>query len=206
MSFPESKYNSISEFSKAYMKKYVSIVQNIDFLSLEKISKLIEKTYLNNKVLFVCGNGGSAAIANHMVCDHGKLIGTDTKVRVKIHSLCNSIELVTAISNDIAYDEIFSLQLKNLGELDDTLFILSASGNSRNIINGIKIAKKLGLNVISFTGFDGGEAKKLSDINLNVPIDNYGIIEDAFQSLMQIIAQYIRMKYMDERTIKERFF
>ena len=142
MSFPKIKYNNISDFSSAYIKNYEATVKNIDFLSLEKITQVIERTYLNNKVLFVCGNGGSAAIANHMVCDHGKLIGTDTNIRVKINSLCNSIELITAISNDIIYDEIFSFQIKSFGELGDTFFAMSASGNSKNIINGMKVAKK----------------------------------------------------------------
>ena len=206
MTFPNKKYNKISDFTKEYIRKQSIAVKNLDLIALEDMTKLIERTYLDNRTLYVCGNGGSAAIANHMVCDHGKLIGTDTNIRVKIYSLSNSIEMITALSNDISYDEIYSYQIKNLGENDDTLLTISASGNSPNIINAMKSAKELGLNVISFTGFCGGESLKISDININVTSDNYGIIEDVFQSLMQIVAQFIRLKNMKEDLINKRLF
>lgn len=206
MTFPNKKYNKISEFTEEYIKRQSIAIKNLDLIALEDMSKLIERTYLDNRTLYVCGNGGSAAIANHMVCDHGKLVGTDTNVRVKICSLSNSIEMITALSNDLSYDEIYSYQIKNLGEYNDTLLTISASGNSPNIIKAMRSAKELGLNVISFTGFCGGESSKLSDININVNSDNYGIIEDVFQSLMQIVAQFIRMNNMNENLIKKRHF
>ena len=206
MTFPEYKYNDIKNFSKDYFFNYKIATDKIDLQKLTIATNIIEKTYLNNNKLLVCGNGGSAAIANHLVCDHGKLIGTDTKIKVQAFSLCNSIELITAIANDISYEDIFSFQLDNLGHRDDTLLTISGSGNSKNIINALEKAKILGMNTISFTGFQGGKSSQISDVNVHVSSENYGIVEDAHQALMQIISQFLRMKYMDSSLIKERLF
>lgn len=206
MTFPDSKYTEIEDFSKDYFTNYKNATDNIDWKSLKLASNTIEKTYINNRKLFVCGNGGSAAIANHLICDHGKLIGTDTKIRVQAFSLSNSIEIISAIANDISYNEIFSFQLNNLGNKGDTLLTISGSGNSLNIIKAIEKAKTLGMSTISFTGFDGGKSSKLSDINIHISSKNYGIVEDAHQALMQIISQFLRMKYMDASLVKERIF
>ena len=124
----------------------------------------------------------------------------------KIISLSSNLELITAISNDIKYDEIFSFQLARLANKDDCLITISASGNSKNIINVIKWAKANNLKTISLNGFDGGKAKKLSDFSVNVPSNNYGIIEDLHQSIMHILSQSIRMKFLKKNDISKLIY
>jgi D-sedoheptulose 7-phosphate isomerase len=99
---------------------------------------------------------------------------------------------MTAIANDISYDDVFSYQLNRFGKANDVLFAFSVSGTSKNIIKCAKIAKKKKIKIISFTGFNGGKLKKLSKHNINFSSNNFGIVEDCHSSMMHIISQFIR--------------
>jgi D-sedoheptulose 7-phosphate isomerase len=205
MSFIKKKYNNISNFSKDYISILSDTLHKVDFNSLSKIVSLIEKKIKNKKTLYVCGNGGSAAISNHFVCDYLKYMKTDNNLCPKIFSLSSSNELLTAISNDISYDKIFSYQLKVLASSGDILLVISSSGNSKNLIEVIKAAKKMKIKIISFTGFDGGIIKRISDYNLHFNYKNYGISEDLHHISMHLICQYIRMKYSNKDVKKIKF-
>ena len=114
---------------------------------------------------------------------------------------------MTAISNDIGYEEIFSFQLSGYGNEGDALISVSSSGNSPNIVSAIKKASSMGISTISFVGFDGGEAKNISDYCIHIPIHNYGVVEDAHHTLMHIISQFIRMKNLkNPNSLKETIF
>jgi D-sedoheptulose 7-phosphate isomerase len=206
MTFPDQLFPSVSGFMDAYAEQQQKAMNGVDRSSLEIATDMFDLAYQQGRTVYVCGNGGSAAIANHMVCDHGKLVQTDTNLRVKIHSLSNSNELITAIANDISFDEVFSYPLQSMGQQDDILLTISGSGESPNIIKAIEAARDCNMKVVSFTGFSGGKSARLADVNVHVPSDNYGIVEDIHQSLMQIIAQFIRMKHMDANLIEERRF
>ena len=104
------------------------------------------------KFLFA-GNGGSASLANHMLCDYSKTLRQNTNLKPKIISLVSNLELITAISNDLNYDDIFSFQLENLCENGDLIVVFSSSGNSKNLIKLEKFAKKNKLKILSFLGF-----------------------------------------------------
>ena len=205
MSFIKKRYNNISNFSKDYISILSDTLHKIDFNSLSKIVSLIEKKVKNKKTLYVCGNGGSAAISNHFVCDYLKYMKTDNNLLPKIFSLSSSNELITAISNDISYDKIFSYQLKVLASSGDILLVISSSGNSKNLIEVIKAAKKMNIKTISFTGFDGGIIKRISDYNLHFNYKNYGISEDLHHISMHLVCQYIRIKYSNKNVNKIKF-
>ena len=98
--------------------------------------------------------------------------------------------------NDIGSEQMFSFQLESLGSEGDVLVAISSSGSSPNIINAVKTAKSLGMRTLSMTGFSGGETAKLADVSLHVDAQNYGVIEDAHQSLMHILAQYMRQLHI----------
>ena len=206
MTFPDTLFQTLPSYFDAYRREQRQAFEAVDNTLFEAAAGLIEATYINGHTVFVCGNGGSAAIANHMVCDHGKLVQTDTNIHAKIISLCNSSEMLTAIGNDISFDDVFAYPLRSLAEKGDVLLTISGSGESENIIKAIEVAKKSEMKVIAFTGFSGGKSAVLADVNVHVASDNYGIIEDIHQSLMQIIAQFIRMKNMAPELISERRF
>ena len=115
----------------------------------------------------------------------------NSNFKPRVISLSNNIETITAISNDINYDQIFKYQAESLFEKNDLLIAISSSGNSNNIREVVKFSKKKEVKVIGFSGFDGGFLKKNSDISIHIPANNYGITEDAHHILMHIILQYL---------------
>ena len=206
MKFPNKKSKNFNEFLEAYKKEANRLINENHQTELEKISKILFKFYNSKKTLFVCGNGGSASIAEHFVCDHQKLLASTKRFKPKVISLSSNLPLITAIANDVDYSSVFSDQLKYNFESGDILFVISASGNSPNILEALKFAKKNKIFTISFTGFNGGKAKKLSDINLHCRSFNYGIVEMMHHNFMNIIAQYLRQKVLSKKEIKKVFF
>jgi len=206
MTFPDQKFLNASAFTKAYFDQLAKAAATLDETRVDMATELLSVAYENRKTVYACGNGGSAAISNHLHCDHLKGVQTDTDLRPRVVSLSANLETITAIANDISYDEVFSYQLQTLAEAGDVLITVSSSGNSENIVRAAEWAKENDLIVIAMTGFDGGRSAKLADVNLHIDADNYGVIEDVHQSLMHILAQYVRMIHMPDELIEERKF
>jgi phosphoheptose isomerase len=183
--------NNFKIFLQSYLRNLSNSILFADLESMDKAAKLILLTIKKKKTIYVCGNGGSAAIANHYVCDFLKFFRQKTKYIPKIISLSNSIETITAIANDIDYNKIFSYQAESLCEKNDLIIIISSSGKSKNIIEIIKTAKKKGIKILGFSGFKGGYLKKNSDISVHIAAENYGISEDSHHILMHVLLQYL---------------
>ena len=172
---------SCKDFFLEYNKKLSETLRRHHYDEIEKITKFLETNIKLKKKIFVCGNGGSASIANHFLCDFNKGIkaSSSKKIVPEIISLTNSIELITAIANDIDFGEIFASQLENYGKKNDILIVISSSGKSKNIINAVKFAKKNKLKIISLIGFsENYYLKKISEYYINLNTKNYGITED----------------------------
>ena len=206
MTFPEKSYGSIAAFCDDYVERLARAAGSIDREQLAAAANRLEDTFQRGAWLYVCGNGGSAAIANHLLCDYAKCIQTDTEIRPRVISLSANLEMITAIANDIEYDDCFAYQLATTGRPGDVLMTISASGDSENIVRTVKWAAENGMHTIALTGFNGGRSAELAEINLHVAGDNYGVIEDAHQSIMHILAQYLRQAHMGTETIVERKF
>ena len=181
----------LSKFFNTYTKKLNDVIQEINLKHLNEASELILKTIKNKNTIFVCGNGGSAAIANHYICDFLKYYRERSKYSPKIISLSNSLETITAIANDMDYKFIFRYQLESLCSKNDLLIIISSSGNSENVKEVLKFANKKKIKSIGFSGFKGGYLNKNSSISIHVKANNYGISEDAHHILMHIMLQYL---------------
>ena len=198
--FPRQRYSDAGAYAAAYFDLIVQGASRIDQDKLAQAGALLGDCAAARRTIFSCGNGGSAAIANHLVCDCLKGIRTGTALKPKVQSLSATVELMTAIVNDIGPDEMFSFQLESLGEPGDVLIAISSSGASPNIIRALQWAKNNGMATIAMTGFSGGEAAKLADISLHVSMENYGVIEDMHQSFMHILAQYLRHAHLTDPT------
>ena len=151
----------------------------------------IINSYKNSGCLIACGNGGSASQANHLSAE---LVGGMYQKKVKpFQSICLNVDtaFITAWSNDDSFDNIFVRQLEALGSNDDLLILLSTSGNSQNIINAINCAKSKGIKFISLTGNDGGAAKKLGGININVNTDDTQRIQEMHILIGHIICDLV---------------
>ena len=206
MTFPNGPYSFISEFADDYFNLLASAAISLDRSALNEAATILKRTFEMGNTLFACGNGGSAAISNHLHCDHLKGVQTDTTLKPKVISLSAGIETITAIANDISYAEVFVYQLKTLASSGDALITISSSGDSDNVISASQWAKENGVTVIAMTGFSGGRSREIADVCLHVDAYNYGIIEDVHQSIMHILAQFIRQAEMDTRLISERKF
>lgn len=206
MTFPDRKFADAGNYTDAYFAKVKEAAASVNREKLQKAADILTRVYSEGGMVYSCGNGGSAAIANHLVCDHCKLVRTDTQLTSRIYSLSTTVEIITAIGNDLSYDEIFVYQLRSLAKPGDALITISSSGNSENIVRAAQWAKDYGLPVISMTGFSGGRSANIADVNLHVTADNYGVIEDVHQSLMHLLAQYIRQAHMEEELIRQRKF
>jgi len=207
MSFPNEKHTKLSDFLAGYGSEIEKSLKSIDLDELDLIQKLMDKTIKNGNTIFSCGNGGSSAISDHFVCDFLKGAATDTKIQPIIHSFTSNTPTLTAVANDISYDDIFSFQLKKYAKNKDLLICISSSGQSPNIIAALNQAKKIGIKTISFVGFSGGKAKVISDYCIHIENNNYGVVEDVHQTLMHILAQYIRLNNLDSsKSLEETVF
>ena len=193
---------NISKFLKNYLEVINSQLNKIDENILNKFINIIEYSIKKKKTIFVCGNGGSAAISNHYVCDYLKLIRTNTKFKPKVISLSSNHELISAIANDFDYSKIFAYQLETLATKGDILILISSSGNSKNIINAIKTSKKMGVISIGFSGFKGGYLKKNCNCSININLKNYGQSEDSHHILMHCLMQYLIKKNSNKKTLR----
>ena len=178
------------------MHKYISEVSaTLARLPLENIAQvveLLEEARLKAKWVFIFGNGGSAATASHFAADLSKGAIHKGKARVKAFALTDNIPLLTAWANDTVYANIFAEQLENLVEPGDIAIGISGSGNSPNVLNGVKIAKAKGATTIGFIGFDGGKLKELVDVLVIVPSHNMEQVEDIHLLLEHVITTCLR--------------
>ena len=148
----------MKNFIKNYLDKFSKTFTNENLIQIEKFCKLLKKTIKNEKNVFICGNGGSAANAIHMSNDIN-LILTKKKYISNVEALSSNQAILTCIANDFGYEKIFSEQIKIKGKRGDLLICLSGSGNSSNIIYAIKEANRQSMTTFCFLGYDGGNAK-----------------------------------------------
>jgi len=199
--FPEASYHSCASFFEAYLAETATAASSVEGTALEQAAAILLDAYASGAAVFACGNGGSAAIANHLQCDHLKGVRTATDLSPRVISLSSNVELLTAIANDIAYEDVFAYQLQSQAGRGDVLIAISSSGRSANIVRAIEWARDNGMHTIALTGFGGGDALKLADVAIHVEGSNYGIVEDLHQAAMHALAQYIRQSRMTAEAI-----
>ena len=190
-------------FYEQYKNDFINCISKINLEKIIAISDELENIIKKKKRIFVAGNGGSAAVANHFLCDFNKgvKLSSGKKIIPRVISLSNSIELITAISNDINYEEIFKSQIENYIESGDCLFLMSCSGKSKNIVKLINFCKNKKVKIILLTGFLNKSSNIKVNHHININFKNYGITEDIFSSIMHMISQYLRFKFSNKKEI-----
>lgn len=205
--FPDRSYSDQAGYALDYFARLNDAAATLDQSSLTRAGEMIARIVDAGGSIFSCGNGGSAAIANHLVCDCLKGTRADTDIRPRVFSLSTTVELITAIGNDFGYQDVFSYQLESTATAGDLLIAISSSGSSPNILKALRAARALGMSTLAMVGFDGGEAATLADVALWVKAENYGIVEDVHQSLMHIFAQFLRQsRITDPNLLGQRKF
>lgn len=176
---------------------YKNKVKNaLDLFEFDKEILTILKNSKNNKQkIFVAGNGGSASIAMHYVCDFSKGATKnwgENFNRYKAYCLSTNMGYMTAISNDSNYEEVFRQQLINLADKKDILMLISSSGNSPNIIRAAEFGKALEMIVIGISGFSGGKLKEISDYSAHLNCNSYELCEDIHSIFGHFLSAYLR--------------
>lgn len=206
MKFPCRSYPGPAEYFAGYRDAIAHAWETLDPAVVAKGAALIERCIKNDGIIYACGNGGSAAIAGHLLCDFHKGIQTNTQFKPRVISLSCHLELLTAIANDISYDEIFAYQLRTMAREKDLLIAISASGDSNNVVRAARWAKENNLAVLAMVGFSGGHLAPLADVAIHVAAENYGVVEDLHQSIMHLLAQFLRQSAMAPEEIARSKF
>jgi phosphoheptose isomerase len=204
--FPEAPYSSAGSYFDAYAEEMTRAAKTVEPETLDRAAAILTEAYTQGARMFSCGNGGSASIANHMQCDHVKGIRNQTDLAPQVLSLSTNVELLTAIANDLGYENVFAYQLQSQARPGDVLIAVSSSGRSPNIVHAITWARDHGLRTIAITGFGGGEARAAAEVAIHVDSTNYGVVEDLHQSVMHALAQYIRQSRMTAEAISTTVF
>jgi D-sedoheptulose 7-phosphate isomerase len=174
---------------KKYLSELSSILDKTNEEQVEIFIDLLNKAYHDDKMIFVIGNGGSAATASHFAQDLAK--GTRNNInqgkRFRALSLTDNVSFITALANDDGYDIIYEQQLRTFARPGDLLIAISGSGNSPNIIKAVNWANSNDLITIGVTGFDGGKLKNICKYSVHVPLNDMFITE----SIHSIIFHYI---------------
>ena len=178
----------MSNLSEKYFLNISKVLKTISKTKINLLVSEIHKLKKNNKKLFICGNGGSAANAMHVANDF-LFTKLSNKKMINVEALTSNNAIITCIANDVGYKYIFSKQLENKGSTNDMLLIFSGSGNSENLIEAIKVAKRKKMKIFAILGFDGGLCKRLLKNYVHININDMHISED-----FQLIIGHIILK------------
>jgi len=185
----------------SYFTELEQMLRDISQAHLQDILSLLEETYRNGHRIFIMGNGGSAATASHFALDLAKNTIMPGAPRLKAISLTDHVPLITAWSNDTAYEHIFEEQLANMIEPGDLVIGISTSGNSPNVINALHLAKKSCAATAGLLGAKGGLIKTIVDAYVLAPGQNIEQEEDAHMILTHIITRHMREVVPRQRQI-----
>ena len=161
----------------------------LDFAAIDAYSQMIYDAWREQRSVWVFGNGGSAYTASHHVTDYVKTASVDGQPRLRAFSLCDNTGLTTALGNDVSYDDIFRFPLESYAKAGDIAVGISCSGTSKNVVSAFEWAGDNGLSRVAITGFAGGTIGQMADIHINIPSDNYGVIEDIQMAVGHIATQ-----------------
>jgi D-sedoheptulose 7-phosphate isomerase len=176
-------------FAGEYKLKVLQALETLDLKGIGRAIEILKEARDQRRQIFVCGNGGSASTASHFVCDMVK--GASQRgERFRIMALTDCLPTITAYSNDVGYDCVFTEQLKNFAQKGDVVMALSGSGNSPNVVSALEYANSIGCQTIAFTGRDGGKLGPLAKLQIHVAEPHMGRIEDGHLIACHMLCYY----------------
>lgn len=181
-----------------YLGRLALAVEALPRERLAQLGEMLYRVYRDDKQVFTLGNGGSASTASHMAADLAKnTIGANMR-RFRVLSLNDNASIVTALANDLGYENVFREQLESLVRPGDLVIAISASGRSPNVLKALSYAQSECAQTACLLGFDGGDAALLCDVPIVVPSEHYGVIEDVHLVINHILVDYFKSKLADE--------
>lgn len=179
-----------------YLNQLALVVQQVPVDALSQAIDAILDAHAARRRVYVMGNGGSSATASHFVCDLVKTAKVPGQPPLRAFSLTDNTPLLTAWSNDQAYEDAFAEYIEAVADAGDVIIGITASGNSPNIVNALRSARGRGATTIAFVGFDGGAARHSADVVVHVPRDDYGLVEDSHSAICHAITNAVRGKLL----------
>jgi D-sedoheptulose 7-phosphate isomerase len=178
-----------------YLRAFGNVLSQIEPDAVERVLGCLHAAREKGAMVFVAGNGGSAATGSHWVNDLCKAAKGGGRKAMRAMSLSDNVSWLTALANDEGYERVFSGQLENFAAPGDLLVVMSASGNSPNLVQAVELARKLGVLTIGFLGFDGGALKNTVDAFIWVPSERgaYGLVESAHALLCHLLTHCLTM-------------
>lgn len=186
--------DGLDGFLTSYYERFAQTLLAFDKSPLRDVLHVFDEVTAKGGTVWVAGNGGSAAISDHTVCDCSKGTYVEGHAPFRTMSLTANVALLTALGNDISYDDVFSEPLKYYLTEKDAVLLVSSSGNSPNVVKACEYANAQGVPTIAFVGFKGGKLKDTARHVVHIAVDNYGIVEDTHQSLIHALTQYMKAR------------
>ncbi len=177
------------QLAAAFLRDFEELLHKVNLDALERSFEILKAARDRGAMIYIAGNGGSAATASHWVNDLGKGAKVNGGPPLRVLSLSDNVSWLTALANDEGYERSFAGQIENFAEPGDVLVVLSASGNSVNLIRAVEIARAREVTSLGLLGFDGGALKDLVDEYLLLPTSQgaYGLVESGHDLLCHIL-------------------
>ncbi|HUF37598.1 MAG TPA: SIS domain-containing protein [Anaerolineales bacterium] len=175
-----------------YLQSLHDILDRLPVADIENVIDVLYDARMSGQQVFIMGNGGSASTASHFVCDLAKNTRVEGWPHFRVIGLTDNMALFSALANDDGYENVFAAQLENLVREGDIVIGISTSGNSPNVLNGIRLGNAAGAVTIGFTGFAQGELGRLVDYQVHVPSTNIEQVEDVHLMLEHLIVTVLR--------------
>lgn len=193
---PLRGFDKAGEFFAGYGRYLGKLLEKMDFREMERVVELMLEKTKEGRTIFFVGNGGSAATSSHFATDLVQCSRPDKGILFKAISLVDNVPLLTALANDYSYEDVFTVQMRNLFQKDDILVAISGSGNSPNVLAAVRLAKEMGGVTVALAGFDGGKLAPLCDHVIMVKTEKgeYGPVEDIHMVIDHMFSCYLRMK------------
>lgn len=189
------------ETAAGYFAELARVVKKLPFDLVDQITSVLLRAYMESRTVYLFGNGGSAALASHSACDLGKGTVFAGRRRFRTLALTDNVALMTAWANDASYEDVFSEQLRSFVTRGDVVLAISASGNSVNVLNGLRVARESGAFTVGLTGFQGGKMKSLCDLCLVVPSNSMQFIEDVHLCISHSIFTALRARLSEPAAV-----
>lgn len=179
----------VGQLASGYLRAFMALLHQVDLDAVERIVQRLRAARDSNATIYIAGNGGSAATASHWVNDLGKATKCAGRAPMRVMSLSDNVSWLTALANDEGYERVFSGQLENFAQPGDVLIVISASGNSPNLVHAVELARTRVVTTIGFLGFDGGVLKDKVDDCLWLPTEKgtYGLVESGHAFLCHLL-------------------
>jgi D-sedoheptulose 7-phosphate isomerase len=201
-----SSVSCATQLAADYFRKFTELLRQVDLNAIERIVVRLRAAREKGATIYLAGNGGSAACASHWVNDLGKATKRSGRRPMRVMSLSDNVSWLTALANDEGYDRVFSGQLDNFAKPGDVLIVISASGNSPNLIEAVELARSREVGTIGLLGFDGGALKNKVDECLWLPTEKgaYGLVESAQALLCHVLTDCLAKDFAIAGEAQER--